>query len=48
MNNATAFLAHQRILEAQREASEARQARLARVGRHHRRTLLARIRGGTA
>jgi hypothetical protein len=48
MHNATTFLVHQRILEAQREASEARQARLARVGRHHRRSLLARIRGGDA
>ena len=45
MNNATVFLAHQRIREAQREASE---ARLARAGRHHRRSLLSRIRGGSA
>ena len=42
MNNATVFLAHQRIREAQREASE---ARLARASRHQRRDLLARIRG---
>jgi hypothetical protein len=39
---------HQRILEAQREAGEARQARLARAGRPPRRTLLSRIRGGSA
>lgn len=45
MTNASAFLAHQRIHEAQREASEARQARLARAERAPGRTLLSRLRG---
>jgi hypothetical protein len=44
MHNANIFLAYQRILEAQQHASEARQARLSRQGRHPR-TLLERVRG---